>query len=83
MSSESERVKELIKCSKWSVKDVMDYVDEHTDLDLIALRADLKEYIGKYGRINQVWAFFSICVAIGIVVLPSVLPKLIANVRKC
>jgi len=73
---ESDRVKELIKCSKCSVKEVMNFVDEHTDKDLIYVRADLKEYIGKYGRINQVWAFFSICVAIGVVVFPSIMPLL-------
>lgn len=55
---------------------LISFIDTHSDEQLIKVRADLKEYIGKYSSISNLWSVLSIYVAVVIVAFPSLYSKL-------
>lgn len=55
---------------------VINFIDTHSDEQLIKVRADLKEYIGKYSSMSNLWSVLSIYVAVVIVAFPSLYSKL-------
>jgi len=55
---------------------VIGFIDTHSDEQLIKVRADLKEYIGKYSSMSNLWSLLSMYVAIMVVAFPNLYAKL-------
>lgn len=50
----------------------IDYIQNKSDAQLIQIRSDLKEYIGRYHVFSNIFSILSMLVAIGIVAFPRI-----------
>ena len=74
---ETRWVSEIVEyASHNNIEALIDFIDNHSDEQLITVRGDLREYIGKYSSMGNLWAKLSIYVAIGIVVFPIIYARL-------
>lgn len=74
---ETRWVSEIVEyASHNNIEALIDFIDNHSDEQLITVRGDLREYIGKYSSMGNLWAKLSIYIAIGIVVFPIIYARL-------